>query len=148
MFWITLNYYLIFYKQVKMQILLPYNGLCLYVILSALITGLARTGIGSWQALSSRYITTVNLFWISILVLLFIAINISSKKHQKFWFSFGLLIIIFFIALKSFSSINHFKIWHYILFPARQELMLKGAGKYASRLCPFQEYLIVERRPI
>ena len=50
--------------------LLPYFGLILYSVGSALITGVGRLGFGTNQALASRYCTMVVPLWVSLVVLL------------------------------------------------------------------------------
>jgi hypothetical protein len=50
--------------------LLPYLGMSLYSIASALVTGVGRIGFGSNQAIFSRYSTMVEPFWVSLVVLL------------------------------------------------------------------------------
>jgi hypothetical protein len=50
--------------------LLPYFGLSLYSVGSALVTGVGRLGFGSNQALASRYCTMVTPLWVSLVVFL------------------------------------------------------------------------------
>lgn len=46
--------------------LIPYLALGLYALTSAVITGIGRAGMGSDQALASRYVTVGQLLWISV----------------------------------------------------------------------------------
>jgi hypothetical protein len=55
--------------------LLPYFGLSLYSVGSALITGVGRLGFGSDQALASRYCTMVTPLWVSLVVWLVLLRN-------------------------------------------------------------------------
>ena len=50
--------------------LLPYFGLVLYSVGSALVTGVGRLGFGTNQALASRYCTMVVPLWVSLVVFL------------------------------------------------------------------------------
>jgi hypothetical protein len=57
-------------KIADFKTLLPYFGLSLYSIGSALMTGVGRVGFGSNQAIYSRYCTMVVPLWVSLVVLL------------------------------------------------------------------------------
>ena len=50
--------------------LLPYLGMSLYSVASALVTGVGRIGFGSTQAVFSRYSTMMVPFWASLVFLL------------------------------------------------------------------------------
>jgi hypothetical protein len=52
--------------------LLPYLGMSLYSLGSALMTGIGRIGFGSNQALYSRYGTMMVPFWVALVVFLFL----------------------------------------------------------------------------
>ena len=55
---------------VAFRTLLPYLAMSLYSLGSAFGTGVGRLGMGSDQALSSRYCTMITPFWVSLLVFL------------------------------------------------------------------------------
>ncbi|MGA2241811.1 MAG: hypothetical protein ABSH11_07205 [Verrucomicrobiota bacterium] len=57
-------------KVADFKTLLPYFGISLYSIGSALMTGVGRVGFGSNQAMYSRYCTTVVPLWVSLVVFL------------------------------------------------------------------------------
>ena len=57
-------------KIADVQTLLPYFGLILYSVGSALVTGVGRLGFGSNQALASRYCTMTVPLWVSLVVFL------------------------------------------------------------------------------
>jgi len=57
-------------KIADVRTLLPYFGLILYSLISALITGVGRLGLGIDQALVSRYCTMTVPLWVSVVVLL------------------------------------------------------------------------------
>jgi hypothetical protein len=60
----------IFYKSTGMKLaVLPWFGLAIYSLSSALLITFARVGFGVNQALSLRYIPFSNLLWISLMVL-------------------------------------------------------------------------------
>lgn len=54
--------------------LLPWILLGLYGILSGFMTGIGRAGFGEGQALAPRYITISSLFWVSLIVIVVLAI--------------------------------------------------------------------------
>jgi hypothetical protein len=54
--------------------LLPWFLLALYAVISGFVTGLGRAGFGSQHALSSRYVTISSLFWMSLFVIVALAI--------------------------------------------------------------------------
>ena len=58
------------WKIASLNALLPYIGMSLYSICSALLAGFARLGLGTEQAASSRYCTIVVPLWTSLVVLL------------------------------------------------------------------------------
>jgi hypothetical protein len=55
--------------------LLPYLGLSLYSLGSALVTGIGRVNFGSNEALASRYCTMATPLWVSLIVLLILLYN-------------------------------------------------------------------------
>jgi hypothetical protein len=57
-------------KIADFKTLLPYLGMSLYSIGSALMTGVGRVGFGSNQAIYSRYCTMVVPLWVSLVVFL------------------------------------------------------------------------------
>ena len=57
-------------KIADFKTLLPYFGMSLYSIGSALMTGVGRVGFGSNQAIYSRYCTMVVPLWVSLVVFL------------------------------------------------------------------------------
>jgi hypothetical protein len=59
-------------KIADVRTLLPYFGMILYTVGSALVTGVARVGFGSNQALASRYCTMAVPFWVALVIFLII----------------------------------------------------------------------------
>ncbi|MCC5612857.1 hypothetical protein LC612_40785 [Nostoc sp. CHAB 5834] len=69
---ITVIYFLItLFNQRRLfeSKLLFWHGLLLYVLLTDILTALGRSGFGVEQALSGRYVTISNLFWIWLIVI-------------------------------------------------------------------------------
>ena len=62
-------------KVADLRTLMPYIGFGLYSICSALVTGVGRLGLGTEQALSSRYGTIGAPLWVSVVVLLWLLIK-------------------------------------------------------------------------
>lgn len=67
----------------QLRKMIPWLALMLYVVMSALVTGLGRVGLGIGQALSSRYTTISTLFVISAAVLLYNSIILNLEKKKK-----------------------------------------------------------------
>jgi hypothetical protein len=59
-------------RMADVRTLLPYFGMSLYSLGSALMTGIGRAGLGSNQALYSRYGTMMVPFWVALVVFLFL----------------------------------------------------------------------------
>lgn len=57
------------------QALVPWFLLALYAVLSGFMTGVGRAHLGVTAALGSRYITISNLFWVSLLVVVPLAVK-------------------------------------------------------------------------
>jgi hypothetical protein len=62
--------------------LLPYFGLILYSVGSALVTGVGRLGFGTDQALASRYSTMVVPLWVSLVVLLILLRTVGDRAMK------------------------------------------------------------------
>jgi len=74
---------LIKYQNIKFQVLAPYIALSFYSIGAGLLTGVGRVWFGPKQALSSRYVTTSSLFWISNIILLYLYINVRKNRLKE-----------------------------------------------------------------
>lgn len=91
-------------KLTPFSTLVPYMCLTLYVILSALITGIGRAGISNNLVPTSRYATISQLLWLSIIVLLFIIIqkvrgdNLSLGKLIKTLSVISIFLIVYLIC--------------------------------------------------
>lgn len=76
---VWLNVYLFRNKRGLFDKLLPWTLLGLYAIGSALITGIARLGLGINEAYSSRYTTISSLLVLSVLIMLFCSRDVIRK---------------------------------------------------------------------
>ena len=74
---------LIKYQNIKFQVLAPYIALSFYSIGAGLLTGTGRLWFGLRQALSSRYVTTSSLFWISNIILFYLYINVRQNRLKE-----------------------------------------------------------------
>lgn len=64
---------------------LPWLALALYVLLTAGLTVAGRLHEGVGQALSSRYITTINLLWAALVVLAAGTVSVASSRGRTAW---------------------------------------------------------------
>ncbi len=113
----------------KFHVLVPYIALSLYSVFSAMLTGVARSGFGLRQALSSRYVTISNLFWICNIVLLCLLANRRHIRFKNRLVSIRpivfliVIIIVFFLTVNSINSVSSLKEHYRIIKPARDELL-------------------------
>lgn len=70
-------------------------GMSLYALMSASITGLGRVSFGLGQAITSRYVTISNLFWICFVAMLLVAWDIWAKKPSKYRIEKYLIAVLF-----------------------------------------------------
>lgn len=70
-------------RRIPAQLLAPYLGLGLYSVGSAAVTGVARVGFGTAQALSSRYVTMANPLWVAVMVLAWLAWASRSESAGR-----------------------------------------------------------------
>jgi hypothetical protein len=117
-------------QHIKFQALVPYVSLSLYSIGSALLTAMGRGALGSDQALSSRYLTIANLFWISNVVFLYLLVNskkprVNTHRENRLrkYALVSISVIVVLIALSSahrtVSAINNYE----YLLAGRNELL-------------------------
>jgi len=134
--------WLLIRRRFKLPVLVPFIGLSLYAISSALITGMGRLGFESTQALSSRYRTISSLFWFSNVVLLYLLVgnNQARTKRSKsyIWLSILATIISLTVA-SSFHARANFDRKYHTLAPARNALMTidntENNDELLTRLC-------------
>lgn len=76
---------LVWRRGLNFQLLLPYLGMSLYAIISAMVTGVGRLGFGTQQAATPRYITTSELFWVANFVFIYLLLTTrqAEAKTQK-----------------------------------------------------------------
>lgn len=92
-----------FPKKIDTSILHPIFALTTFALANALITALGRSGFGADQALSSRYITISQLFWISLVFLVHIFFTSKSRNNTE-----KKLALLIFIYLILFVIANSF----------------------------------------
>jgi len=143
----TFSTLLLKYYKIKLRTILPWLSLSFYALSVALLTGVGRMGFGDIQAMSSRYVSFSNLFWITILIFLYILIKENSiTLHQKRkWpcrqrFKFILLtiagMIIFLVIQSSLHSTLLFRERKDWLIPARSELYSLKNEELLNRIYP------------
>ena len=67
----------------RLRKMLPWLTLILYVLMSAIITGMGRVHLGRNQSMSSRYTTISTLFVISAIVLLYNSVILNIERKNK-----------------------------------------------------------------
>lgn len=134
------SFFLMRFRNIKLQTLIPYFAFSLYAITSALLTAWGRAGAGISEALPSRYISISTLFWVSNIVLLSLFVcgddsKMESHKPKKLAYS-SIFIIVFLIILHSAAgSWNAIQNYYYLL-PARHELLALKNDELLKRLYP------------
>jgi hypothetical protein len=111
--------------------LLPFLLFGLYALGCAMLTGIGRVGLGTFQAMSYRYVTFSNLIWIADFLFLYVLsqeIRKRSKSRLGRRFSFAALVVFVFVLLfgigRTSYRVGHrvLKTYHARLSPARAEL--------------------------
>lgn len=77
------SWVLIRVRQMRLRLLVPYLALSAFSIGSGLLMGIGRSGLGSKQALTSRYATIGMPFWISLVILLYLVASSSSSRLKE-----------------------------------------------------------------
>lgn len=108
----------ILWKQGQLfnRVYIFWHGLLLYVALTGAITALGRSGFGLEQAMSGRYVTISNLFWMWIIVVGYL-INLNKPNWNG---KTTLLIFILVTTLIALSSIRNLK----VCMSDRQKLLM------------------------
>ncbi len=123
----------------KLKLFLPIIALGSYSLMSAFLTSLGRYRLGILQAISSRYISFSNLFWLSLLAILFIIKEGNSMKHRQKKKTRSIarmlyLILILGLVINSVLRIHNFSKQNHYLAPARQALINDKNEEMLSRL--------------
>jgi hypothetical protein len=105
-----------------------------YVLLSAILSTVARSGMGMPNALSLRYISLSNWFWISLTI--FYAIG----RQLKFRSIFISVLTVCLILNSIYGALYAIKV-HAYLVPARAELFRLKDENLLKRLYPDVEYI-------
>lgn len=145
--------FLLISRRVGLNLLLPYIGMGLYVLGSAILTGTGRAGLGVEQAMVPRYATIANLFWISNIVLLFIFADAprdkSKSKTVPRWFVTGpiVIIIVLVMTVNSVKAVKNFKNY-YELFSRAQIALRTGTNELFLKLLYPDVKVVKERRVV
>jgi hypothetical protein len=116
------------------NVVLIFFALGCYVLLSAILSTIARSGLGMANALSLRYITISIWFWISLAM--FYALGTQLKFRTLF-----LAVLAFFLILNSvYGGFYAIKV-HSYLMPARSEVLRLQDENLLKRLYPDVEYI-------
>jgi hypothetical protein len=116
------------------RILLIFFLMAGYVLLSAILSTIARSGMGMPNALSLRYVTISIWFWISLVM--FYAFGIQLKFRTLFLS----LITVCLILNSIYGALYSIKV-HEHLMPARSELLRLQDENLLKRLYPEVEYI-------
>ncbi|HEY7162118.1 MAG TPA: hypothetical protein VH815_12710, partial [Acidobacteriota bacterium] len=121
-------------KDENSNVVLIFFAMATYVLLSAVISTIARSGLGMSNALSLRYITISIWFWISLII-------ISAFEQQLKFKRICLTIVIVCIILNSiYGGMYSIKV-HSYLMPARSEVLRLQDETLLKRLYPDVEYI-------
>jgi hypothetical protein len=116
------------------NVILIFSALAGYVVLSAILSTIARSGLGIANALSLRYVTISIWFWISLAI--FYAFGTQLKFRTLF-----LSIVTTLIVLNSvYGAFYGIKVHSYLL-PTRSELFRLQDENLLKRLYPDVEYI-------
>ena len=130
---------------------LPWLSIITYIIMSALVTGIGRSGFGATQALFSRYTTFSIFFWISLTALTFLYFNLpkpyryfSSPKIASSIFILLFFPLLLFYSLSYAKGVIAFKKHFYRLTYIHSLLeyeTIYNANKALSYIYPSGKYL-------
>lgn len=130
---------------------MPIIALSSYSLMSAFLTSLGRYRLGLLQAISSRYVSFSNLFWLSLLAILFIIKEntfLSQRKQGKKTVKMAKILYFLIILAIFINSIlrsrNFSKQYHY-LAPARGALINGENDEMLGRLYHNIEELKLKR---
>jgi hypothetical protein len=105
-----------------------------YVLLSAIISTIARSGLGMANALSLRYISISIWFWISLIIIS------AFEERLKFKRVFLTIVIVCVILNSIYGAMYSIKV-HSYLTPARSEVLRLQDETSLKRLYPDVEYI-------
>jgi hypothetical protein len=121
-------------RRLPRHALLPYGGLGLYALSTAIFTSLGRAGYGNHQALAQRYATTATLFWVALAVLLALCAHAAARGLAR---ALSIALIGLFgvlVALGTLQGPDHFRLQYEFLAPARAELFALANDELLQRL--------------
>ncbi len=118
--------------QIPLAVVAPYLAYALYALLSALVSTVGRAGFGAKQAMSSRYLTISELFWIATLTLGYLAIRQGEatlktaqwgKGSKQVLVAAGLV-----LAINSLKGIGVFSQQYHAIKPVEAQMLLLNYG--------------------
>jgi hypothetical protein len=140
--------FLLRFRRAPAGAVLPWLALALYSVGGALVSGVGRLGFGAGQALSPRYVTLANLFWISNVVLLYLVARTGRSGLQggirrqgigpefavAAYCALGVMVLL--AARSSIAAAPYFRQMEEKLLPARAELRRGENEELLGRLYP------------
>ena len=106
--------------------MLPYGALAAYVLCSALITGVARLGFGSVQALAPRYISITNLLWVAVLVIIYTLAQRDPAVAVRRTARVALALLLCCAALWTVDGMHYIRGRSNMLRTAQTDLLVQG----------------------
>jgi len=152
--------WLLYKHKVSFKLVFPFLALSLYSIGSAFLTGLGRGGLSSSAAMSSRYTSFSQFFWISLVFFVFVLmakLRESSTagrglRFQKYFFYFTLILVLFH-SISVTTKSTELSIEHRDFLTAAKTSILKPGkadeqNKLLKRLYPPGTWGVTDRLPI
>lgn len=133
-------------SRVVLAPLLPWLGMALYAVGTAMMTGLGRLDDGVGQALSSRYVTMANLLWIPVVVQIYWVALVGAAPLSRRLLPVKVGILGLVLAGASLAGAYR---WteHYHVYSALRNEVLSGSDLERLRpLYPPAPEVIPERR--
>ena len=138
-------------RPYRFSLTVPYLALALYGVASAVITAIGRTGFGSDQAMSPRYVTFANLLWFSNIgltasYLALVPSRLTPHARRRIAVSAGLAIAFLLMFASLYGTYRWTERYHYRI-GARTELLAGNDLDMLRRIHP-EPNKIIQRRPM
>ncbi|MBX3179028.1 MAG: hypothetical protein KF886_16860 [Candidatus Hydrogenedentes bacterium] len=128
--------------------LLPWLGLALYAVGTALLTGLGRVDQGIEQALSSRYVTMANLLWFPIAAQMHWAGQTGVKSFIQYLLPVKTGLLCAALLGASLAGAYRWSERYHAYDALRGELVSGDDAEILRPLYPPDPQVILERRPV
>lgn len=140
------TWFVVRFRGVKFQTLVPYVALCVFSVISGAVTGIGRAAMNKEYALGFHYTTIAMMFWICFLVLIHFLMNPDTappggsrreipRAGVIFLFSFY-AVVLFLMVYSSAEGGAYCMDRYYFFMPARYELFELRDDKMLRRLYP------------